>query len=345
MSSLSASEPTPSTHGTTAQGSRPSDAAQPSAPSSPSPADAPSAPQPASTTEPQPSTAEPGPAAPAAPEPRRATAAVAEKRLERKYEVDESAPPAVSVKNLSITYRTTFEKVPTFKSAIVRFGRGERAVREVEAIQDLSFDVPVGTALGILGANGAGKSTLMRALAGVLPPSKGTIEVRGKISSLLSLGVGFNGALTGRENVVLGGLAQGLSREQVAERADEIAEFAEIGEFMDMPLRTYSSGMSQRLAFAVSVHMEPDILLIDEALSAGDAKFKNKAAAKMDELMSSARAMFLVTHSLASIRQLCNDAIWIHKGRLMMRGTPQECGDAYTRFLEVGETAFTLEDF
>ena len=257
---------------------------------------------------------------------------------------DPDAPPVVSVQDLSITYRTTFEKVPTIKSAIVRFGRGERAVREVHALQGISFDVAEGTSLGIIGANGAGKSTLMRALAGVLPPTSGRIEVRGEISSLLSLGVGFNGALSGRENVMLGGLAQGLTRAQVAERADEIAEFAELGDFMDLPLRTYSAGMAGRLAFAVSVHMEPDILLIDEALSAGDAKFKNKAAAKMDELMSSARAMFIVSHSLASIRELCNEAIWIHEGRLMLRGTPQECGDAYMRFLEVGETAFTLED-
>ncbi|GEK17154.1 ABC transporter ATP-binding protein [Cellulomonas persica] len=271
-------------------------------------------------------------------------AAVTKPRIERTYPVDPDAPPAVSVQDLTITYRTTFEKVPTIKSAIVRLGRGERAVREVHALQGLTFDVMEGTALGIIGANGAGKSTLMRALAGVLPPTSGRIEVRGEISSLLSLGVGFNGALSGRENVMLGGLAQGLTRAQVAERAEEIAEFAELGDFMDLPLRTYSAGMAQRLAFAVSVHMEPDILLIDEALSAGDARFKNKAAAKMDELMSSARAMFLVSHSLASIRELCNDAIWIHEGRLMMRGTPQACGDAYTRFLEVGENAFTLED-
>lgn len=299
----------------------------------------------------QPAAAQPGDEPPAdapvadaeTPEPAPAPA-VAQPRIERKYPVDPDAPPAVSVQDLSITYRTTFEKIPTIKSAIVRLGRGERAVREVHALQNLSFDVMEGTALGIIGANGAGKSTLMRALAGVLPPTSGRIEVRGEISSLLSLGVGFNGALSGRENVMLGGLAQGLTRAQVAERAEEIAEFAELGDFMDLPLRTYSAGMAQRLAFAVSVHMEPDILLIDEALSAGDARFKNKAAAKMDELMSSARAMFLVSHSLASIRELCNEAIWIHEGRLMMRGTPQACGDAYTRFLEVGENAFTLED-
>lgn len=253
-------------------------------------------------------------------------------------------PPTVSVQNLSITYRTTFEKVPTFKSAIVRLGRGERAVREVEALQDVSFDVARGTSLGIIGANGAGKSTLMRAIAGVLPPTTGRIEVRGRISALLALGVGFNGQLSGRENVVLGGLATGMSRAQVEARADQIAEFAEIGEFMDLPMRTYSSGMYQRLAFSVSVHMDPDILLVDEALSAGDAKFKEKASAKMDELMASARAMFLVSHSLGSIKELCDDVLWIHKGRVMMRDTPERCIAAYTKFLKVGENAFTFDD-
>jgi ABC-type polysaccharide/polyol phosphate transport system ATPase subunit len=254
------------------------------------------------------------------------------------------APPAVSVQDLSITYRTTFEKVPTLRSAVVRLGRGERAVREVHALQNLSFDVPVGTSLGVIGANGAGKSTLVRAVAGILAPSSGRIEVRGRISSLLALGVGFNSKLTGRENVVLGGLAQGMTRAQVAERAQEIAAFADIGEFMDMPLITYSSGMATRLAFAVGVHMDPDILMIDEALSAGDAQFKVKAAKKMEELMQSARAMFLVSHSLGSIRDMCNDCIWIHKGKLMLHAEPQTCIDAYTKFSEVGENAFTMDD-
>lgn len=258
--------------------------------------------------------------------------------------IDLTQPPAVSIQDVSITYRTTLERVPTFRSAIVRLGRGERAVREVHALKNMNLEVPVGTALGVIGANGAGKSTLMRAVAGVLPPTSGRIEVRGKISALLALGVGFNPKLTGRENVVLGGLASGLSRSQVEARAEMIAEFAEIGDFMDMPMQTYSSGMYQRLAFSVGVHMEPDILMIDEALSAGDAKFKVKANAKMNELMESARAMFLVSHSLGSIREMCNDAIWIHKGKLMMHDTPDNCIKAYTKFLEVGENAFTLED-
>jgi ABC-type polysaccharide/polyol phosphate transport system ATPase subunit len=250
----------------------------------------------------------------------------------------------VKVENLQITYRTTFERNPTFKNAITRLGRGQRAVREVHALQDVSFDVPDGTALGIIGNNGAGKSTLMRAMAGILPPSAGRIEVNGRISPLLSLGVGFNANLSGRENIILGGLASGLSRRQVNARAEEVTEFAGLEEFIDAPMRTYSSGMYSRLAFSVAVHMDPDILMIDEALSAGDATFKSKAAAKMAELRGSARAFFLVSHSLASIKELCNDAIWLHKGRLMMRGTPDEVTEAYTKFVNVGSSAVVLED-
>ncbi|HYO17992.1 MAG TPA: ABC transporter ATP-binding protein [Dermatophilaceae bacterium] len=253
-------------------------------------------------------------------------------------------PLVVSVQNVSITYRTTFERVPTFKNAIVRFGRGERAIRNIHAVDGVSFDVSDGTALGIVGSNGAGKSTLMRAMAGILPPTSGRIEVNGRISTLLSLGVGFNANLSGRENVILGGLASGLSRKQVTERAEEVADFAELEDFIDAPMRTYSSGMYSRLAFSVAVHMDPDILMIDEALSAGDAKFKTKAAAKMAELRSNSRAMFLVSHSLSSVKELCNDAIWLHKGRLMMRGTPADVCNAYTKFVNVGEEAYVLED-
>ncbi len=252
--------------------------------------------------------------------------------------------PAVRVQDVSIRYRTTYEKVPTIKTALARLGRGERAVRVIEAVDHMTFDVPEHTSLGIIGANGAGKSTLMRAIAGVLSPNSGRIEVHGRISSLLALGVGFNGQLSGRENVMLGGLAQGFNPAEVNERAAIIAEFAELEDYMDMPMRTYSAGMYQRLAFSVSVHMDPDILLVDEALSAGDAKFREKASAKMNELMSSARAMFLVSHAMGAIREQCNEAIWIHKGRLMMHGTPDECIHAYTKFVEVGETAFTMEE-
>jgi teichoic acid transport system ATP-binding protein len=251
---------------------------------------------------------------------------------------------AVRVDDVSITYRTTFERKPTLKQALVRFGRGERAVRLVEALKHVSFEVEAGTSMGIIGANGAGKSTLMRAMAGILPPTTGSIEVWGKASTLLALGVGFNQNLSGRENIILGGLASGLSRKEVEERANDVAEWTELGDFIDMPMRTYSSGMSARVGFSVAVHMEPDILMIDEALSTGDAHFREKANAKMAELRESARAMFLVSHGLGSIKEMCNEAMWFDKGTLMMRGEPNEVVDAYMTFLKVKKSATTFED-
>ena len=252
--------------------------------------------------------------------------------------------PVVSVSDVSITYRTSFEKRPTLRDAVVRLGRGQKTVREVEAVKNVSFDVKQGTVMGIIGSNGAGKSTLVRAIAGILPPTTGRIEVRGKVSTLLALGVGFNPSMSGQENVLLGGLAAGYTRDEIAKRYVEIADFAELGDFMEMPMKTYSSGMFSRLAFAVAVHMEPDILLVDEALSAGDAKFKEKAAAKMQALVAEARTMFLVSHALGTVTEMCNDAIWLNKGSLMMRGEPLDVVKEYTRFVNVGESAYTLED-
>jgi ABC-type polysaccharide/polyol phosphate transport system ATPase subunit len=258
--------------------------------------------------------------------------------------IDRTDQVAVKVEHLDVIYRTSYEKVPTFKSALKRMGKGERVVKEVLALQDVSFEITHGTVLGIVGHNGAGKSTLMRAISGILPPSAGRIEVHGRISTLLALGVGFNPALSGRENVMLGGLAAGLSREEVNERYQVIADFAELGDFIEMPMRTYSSGMFSRLAFSVAVHMEPDVLIIDEALSAGDAKFKKKAAQKMDELMGQARTMLLVSHALGTIKEMCNDAIWLDHGKLMGRGTPTEMVDAYLHHLDVAADASAMED-
>ena len=251
---------------------------------------------------------------------------------------------AVRVADLSITYRTTFERRPTLKQALVRFGRGQRAVKEVEALRNVSFEVYSRTAMGIIGANGAGKSTLMRAVAGILPPTSGSIEVWGRASTLLALGVGFNKNLSGRENIILGGLAAGLSKDEVEARAAEVAEWTELGDFIDMPMNTYSSGMSARVGFSVAVHMKPDILMIDEALSTGDAHFREKATAKMAELRESARAMFLVSHGLNSIKEMCTEAIWLDHGTLMMRGEPEEVVDAYIKFTKVKKKGSAVED-
>jgi teichoic acid transport system ATP-binding protein len=239
----------------------------------------------------------------------------------------ETGPPlAVRVDDLSVTYRTTFERKPTLKQALIRFGRGQRAVKEVEALRNVSFEVYAGTAMGIIGANGAGKSTLMRAMAGILPPTSGSVEVWGKASTLLALGVGFNKNLSGRENIILGGLAAGLSRAEVEERAVEVAEWTELGDF------------------SVAVHMKPDILMIDEALSTGDAHFREKANAKMAELRDGARAMFLVSHGLNSIKEMCTEAIWLDHGMLMMQGEPEEVVESYIKFTKVKKSASTTED-
>jgi ABC-type polysaccharide/polyol phosphate transport system ATPase subunit len=248
------------------------------------------------------------------------------------------------VEDVSVTYRTSLEAAPTLKSTVLKLGRREKVVREVHALKGVSYEVPEGQVLGVVGANGAGKSTLMRTVAGILPPNSGRVEVHGRVSTLLALGVGFNRKMTGRQNVVLGGLAAGLTRDQLAEKYDEIVRFAELEDFMDMPMRTYSSGMYGRLAFAVAVTMEPEILLIDEALSVGDARFRKKSFRKMRELCGENRTILLVSHALGSIKELCDQAIWIHKGELRMWDDPDAVVDAYTEFLEVGEDAFTMED-
>jgi teichoic acid transport system ATP-binding protein len=258
-----------------------------------------------------------------------------------------SKPARIRVENVSVTYRTSLERSPTLKSTLLRLGRRERIIREIEALKEVSFQVPHGKVMGVVGANGAGKSTLMRTVAGILPPTSGRVEVHGRVSTLLSLGVGFNRKLTGRQNVVLGGLAAGLTRSELAEKYDEIVDFAELEDFMDMPMRTYSSGMYGRLAFAVAVTMHPDILIIDEALSVGDARFRKKSFERMRQLCGEDRTILLVSHALGSIEKLCDEAIWLDKGRIQMWDEPHAVVEAYTDFLgvrEEEEDPVTMED-
>jgi ABC-type polysaccharide/polyol phosphate transport system ATPase subunit len=251
---------------------------------------------------------------------------------------------SIRVEDVSVTYRTSVERRPTLKSTVTRLGRRERVVHEVEAVKGVTFDVPHGTVLGVVGSNGAGKSTLMRTIAGILPPTSGRVEVHGRVSTLLALGVGFNKKLSGRENVILGGLAAGLSRDQLEQKYEEIAGFAELDEFMELPMRTYSSGMYGRLAFSVAVNMDPDILLIDEALSVGDAKFRRKSTRKMQELCAQDRTVVLVSHALGTIKDLCDQAVWLDKGVLKMWDDADTVVDAYTEYLDVSQDAVTLED-
>ena len=251
---------------------------------------------------------------------------------------------AVSVRDLGLTYRTSIEKKPTLKARFKSLGRGKKHTRIVPALTDVNIDVHYGAVLGIIGSNGAGKSTLMRVISGIIPPSQGRVEVYGSVSTLLALGVGFNPSMTGRDNVYLGGLAAGMSREEIDNHFDAIADFSELGEAIDAPMRTYSSGMFARLAFSVAAVVEPDILIIDEALSTGDAKFKEKSLNRIKELRSADRALILVSHALATIEDICNEVIWLNKGKLMMRGNPTEVITAYREFVNARKSASSDED-
>ena len=257
----------------------------------------------------------------------------------------ESKELTVSVRDLKLTYKTNVTKKPNFKEALLHLGRGEKTAITVEALKGVSFDVYRGTILGVIGANGAGKSTLMKAIAGLLPPTEGEIELRGKVSAMLALGVGFNPNLSGRENVVLGGLAAGLTRSEIDENFNKVVDFAELHDHIEMPMRTYSAGMASRLGFAVATTINPEILLIDEALSTGDASFKEKSSARIENLAQQAKTLIVVSHALGTIKELCNEAIWLDHGVLIKRGKPAEVIAAYTEFLNVGNTAAVMEDF
>jgi len=252
---------------------------------------------------------------------------------------------AVSVRGLGLTYTTAIDRRPTLKARVKALGGGGKQTRVIRALDNVNLDVEYGQVLGVIGSNGAGKSTLMRVIAGILPPSQGRIEVHGSVSTLLALGVGFNPSMSGRDNVFLGGLAAGMRREEIENSFAEIAEFSELGDAIDAPMRTYSSGMFARLAFSVAATVRPDILIIDEALSTGDAKFKEKSLNRIKELRSDDRALILVSHAMATLRDVCNDVVWIHKGKVIQRGEPNVVIDAYQEFLKVGKSAVIDEDF
>jgi ABC-type polysaccharide/polyol phosphate transport system ATPase subunit len=251
---------------------------------------------------------------------------------------------AVSVRGLGLTYTTAIDRRPTLKARVKSLGRGGKQTRVIRALDEVNLDVEYGQVLGIIGTNGAGKSSLMRVIAGILPPTQGRIEVYGSVSTLLALGVGFNPSMSGRDNVYLGGLAAGMSRDEIDSHFEEIAEFSELGEAIDAPMRTYSSGMYARLAFSVAATVRPDILIVDEALSTGDAKFKEKSLNRIKELRSDDRALILVSHAMATLEDVCNDVAWLHKGKLVQRGDPKTVINAYREFLQVGKSAAIDED-
>lgn len=238
---------------------------------------------------------------------------------------------AIEVKDLVISYQNL--KKTSIKKTLLHLKR-QKPDRFV-AVKGISFYVREGEILGIIGKNGSGKSTTLNALAGIFSPDSGSIDLNGHSISLLSIGVGFIGEMTGRENITLSGMLLGFTEEQVKAKEQEIIDFAEIGEFIDMPVRTYSSGMYSKLAFSITAILETDIMLIDEVLSVGDQKFKKKSYEKMKSLISNKdRTVVIVSHSIETLKQLCDTVMWMHEGQIKRIGDPDEVLDEYVAFME-----------
>lgn len=235
--------------------------------------------------------------------------------------------PAIEVDQVTVEFRPFIDRKPTLRRAIGRMRTRERI--EVKALDAVSFEVERGEAYGIIGRNGAGKSTLLKVIAGTLRPDSGKVTVRGKASTLLALGVGFNPQLSGRKNVYLGGLAAGLRRSEVDELFDEIVAYAELEDAIDRPLNTYSSGMFSRLAFSIGMHLEPDILLLDEVLAVGDISFREKSMKAMEDLLARAGTIVFVSHSLKSVENFCDRALWLSQGQVMATGASEDVVAAY----------------
>ncbi len=253
--------------------------------------------------------------------------------------VDERAPvttgarPATMVvDDVHVTYHVNEERRPGFRETL-RQGFKRPVERSIDAVRGVSFTAYQGEAIGVIGGNGAGKSTLFQVMAGLLPPTEGTIYANSQ-PALLGVGAALQPKVSGRRNVELGCLALGLSRQELEERLPAIVHFAGLEEFIDLPLRTYSSGMRARLHFAIATAVEPEILLIDEALSVGDAAFKRRSRRRIDELRSKAGTVFLVSHSMRSIRKTCDRVIWMERGVVMVDGPTPEVLEAYRAYTE-----------
>jgi ABC-type polysaccharide/polyol phosphate transport system ATPase subunit len=239
-------------------------------------------------------------------------------------------PVAVEVDGVSLSYRLMRDRAGSIKEFAIRAATGRRLrVDSLEALHGVSLDVRRGEVCGIIGRNGAGKTTLLKLCARVLPPTTGRVVVRGRVAPMIELGAGFNPELTGRENIVLYGTMLGCAPQSMRRRAAEIAEWAGVEEFIDVPLRSYSSGMVARLAFAVATEVEPDVLLIDEVLAVGDEQFRDRSAQRVTEMIGRGAAVLLVSHDLNTIRRIASSAVWLDRGTVLRRGHPAAVVDDY----------------
>ena len=249
--------------------------------------------------------------------------------MDHKDTIEEKA--MIEVRNVTMQYRITNDRISNIKEYIIKRLKKRLQVSYFTALDDVSFSVKRGEVLGLIGHNGAGKSTILKVISGIVRPTKGSVHIRGNIVPMLELGSGFDFDMTGRENIYLNGAILGYSEEFLKSKYDEIVEFSEIGQFIDLPLRNYSSGMVARLGFAIATVVEPEILIVDEVLAVGDANFQEKSKKRMMNLMSGGTTVLFVSHSLAQIRELCDHVVWMDHGKVKMYGQTQAVCDAYEK--------------
>ena len=237
---------------------------------------------------------------------------------------------AIKVKNVDKSFNIYYDRANTLKERMLFFARNKRREKR-QVLKDINLDIKKGETVALIGVNGSGKSTLLKLMTQIIFPNKGTIETNGKLTSLLELGAGFHPDFSGRENIYFNSSIFGLTRKEIDERLEQIIEFSELRDFIDNPVRTYSSGMYMRLAFSVAINVDADILLIDEILSVGDQHFQEKCFNKMRELKAEGKTMVFVTHSMESVRNLCDRAIWLYDGKVRMDGNTNEVVEEYLR--------------
>ena len=244
----------------------------------------------------------------------------------------------IDVDHVSIRFNLSNQKVDNLKEYFVKLLKKQLMFQEFFAVKDVNFKVHAGEAWGLIGTNGSGKSTMLKAISGILAPYKGSITVNGSVAPLIELGAGFDQELTARENIFLNGCVLGHTEKFMKEHFDEIVDFAEIHQFLDSPLKNYSSGMRARLGFSIATMVKPDILIVDEILAVGDYKFRQKCEKRMKELLSGGTTLLYVSHSIDEVKRLCDHALWIDKGVERMQGNAIEVCDAYMQEMQKGQS-------
>ena len=242
---------------------------------------------------------------------------------------------SIDVNHVDLTFEVPNEKIDTLKEAFVRAIQRKKTENiKIHALNDISFKIYKGEKIGIIGYNGAGKSTLLNVITGIYPPDKGSVTTNGNISPLLSLGAGFDYNFSGRRNIILNGAVLGYEKEFLESKMDEIIEFSELGKYIDIPIKNYSSGMLSKLGFSIATAVEPDILIVDEILGVGDVNFQKKSADKIRSLMDGGTTVLLVSHSIPQVRELCDKALWIDHGKLIEFGEVNKVCDHYLKDAE-----------